>query len=236
MQSKILTMADVFKKAKKENVSVKEVKNRFNDIYTQTINGWKITYLSLIAFLLSFQIQATPTEDLLNLLSLYGTQQVYVLPAFNNYYQDINEGGGYSYLGQLSLVDDVAFFLPANVMQVDTSDYEFEWSINSVLLTNRANPQIYNFEALKCDGVVEMNLRITDKVSRAVFERTQWAYLGYNYIADCDCDDCPSFLDVFYEFYPDVSDYYFQVEYSDFDYNEDNFFDTQDILVLLTTF
>ena len=204
-------MADVFKKAKKENVSVKEVKKRFNDIYTQTINGWKITYLSLIAFLLSFQIQATPTEDLLNLLSLYGTQQVYVLPAFNNYY-------------------------PANVMQVDTSDYEFEWSINSVLLTNRANPQIYNFEALKCDGVVEMNLRITDKVSRAVFERTQWAYLGYNYIADCDCDDCPSFLDVFYEFYPDVSDYYFQVEYSDFDYNEDNFFDTQDILVLLTTF
>jgi len=176
---------------------------------------------------------AQNSNDLLNLLGLYGTQQEDILPAFNNYYQDIAEGAGYSYLGQLSLIDGVAFFGSANTLQVDTVGWEFEWRINDVLLTTRANPQIYSFSELQCDGVVQLSLKITDALSGASFERTQWAYLGYNYISDCVCPECPVFFEVFYEFYPDVEPYYFQVEYSVYDYNGDNQFNAQDLLTLL---
>ena len=193
----------------------------------------KITLLLMSAYINTY---CTDITDLLNLLSLYGTQQEDITPAFNNYYQDISEGGGYSYLGQLSLVNGVAFFLSPNIVQVDTSSYEFEWLINGVNLTSRANPQIYSFSELQCDGVVLMSLSITDKLSRATFERTQWAYLGYNYILDCDCIECPSLFDVFYDFYPDVEPYFYQSAFSVYDYNNDNLFSTVDFIGLLGEF
>lgn len=189
--------------------------------------------ITLTVLIISFKAFSTDTNDLLNFLALFGTHQDYVLPAFNNYYQDISEGGGYSYLGQLSLVNGVAFFGSSQELIVDTTKWEFEWRINDQLLTTRASPQIYNFQELDCDGVVLMKLTIHDKVSKAAFDREEYAYLGFNYIEDCDCSSCPSPIDVFYTFYPEVSDYYFQTVYSAYDYNLDNYFDTNDVLVFL---
>tara|TARA_R110000751_G_scaffold279536_1_gene381989 strand:- start:188 stop:784 length:597 start_codon:yes stop_codon:yes gene_type:complete len=187
----------------------------------------------LIGLTLSLSAFSTDTDDLLKFLSLFGTNQDYILPAFNNYYQDINEGGGYSYLGQLSLVNGVPFLSPDQQVISDTTKWEFEWRINDELLTTRASPQIYNFEELICDGVVLMKLTIRDRVSNASFEREEYAYLGFNYINDCDCLDCPSQIDVFYTFYPKVSNYFYQTAFSEYDYNQDNYFDTNDALVFL---
>lgn len=195
----------------------------------------KITTL-LFSAIISVNAFSADITDLLNFLGLYGTQQEDVVPAFNNYYQDIAEGVGYSYLGQLSLVNGLPFFTSPNVMQVDTAYWEFEWRINDVLLTTRANPQIYSFSELQCDGVIEISLTITDKLSRATFERKQWAYLGYNYIDDCDCPECPLFFEVFYDFYPDVQPYFYQSAYSVYDYNNDNMFNCIDLLTLLGSF
>tara|TARA_R110000751_G_scaffold11508_1_gene40461 strand:- start:3558 stop:4154 length:597 start_codon:yes stop_codon:yes gene_type:complete len=194
----------------------------------------RLIITTLTALIISFKAFSTDTADLLNFLALFGTHQDYVLPAFNNYYQDISEGGGYSYLGQLSLVNDTAFFTPDQQLIADTTKWKFEWRINDELLTNRASPQIYSFQELICDGVVSMKLTIIDRVSSASFEREEYAYLGFNYIADCDCPACPSQIDVFYTFYPEVSDYFFQNSFSEFDYNQDNYFDTSDALVFLT--
>jgi hypothetical protein len=174
-------------------------------------------------------------NDLLSFLALYGTTIPDILPAFNNYYQDISGGG--SNLGNLTLLNGSAFLAPGNVVLQDTTNYKFDWYINGVLQCSEANPKLWDLDDnLECDGVVELKLRVTDNVYGTVFERTQWAYIDYNYINSCNCPECPPIVSVFYTFYPDVDSYYYIVDCATWDLNCDNEISSSDLLIFLSNF
>jgi len=170
-------------------------------------------------------------QDILDFLGVYGTTTPDVLPAFNNYYQDITGGG--SNLGNLSLVNEELFVTNTGVVVTDTLGYTFNWYINDVLQCSEANPKLWDLDNnLECDGVVELTLEIITP-SEAIYSRTQWAFLGYNYIDDCDCPECPSFFEVFYTFYPDVEPYHYQVECAKWDLDCNQIVNSNDLLILL---
>lgn len=173
-------------------------------------------------------------QDILEFLVVYGTATPDVLPAFNNYYQDITGGG--SNLGNLSLADEELFVSNEGVVVTDTIGYMFNWYINNVLQCSEANPKLWDLDDnLECDGVVELTLEIITP-SEAIYSRTQWAFLGYNYIDDCDCSECPSFFEVFYTFYPDVEPYHYQVSPAKWDLNGDQTINSMDLILLLENY
>lgn len=174
------------------------------------------------------------TQDILEFLVVYGTTTPDVLPAFNNYYQDITGGG--SNLGNLSLVDGGLFVSNEGVVITDTIGYTFNWYINDVLQCSEADPKLWDLDNnLECDGVVELTLEVITP-SKAIYSRTQWAFLQYNYIENCDCPECPGLFEVFYTFYPDVDPYYYQVSPAKWDLNADQAINTADFLLLLENY
>ena len=173
-------------------------------------------------------------SDVLEFLGMYGITIPDVTPAFNNYYQDIT--GGASNLGQLSLSNGELFVTNTGVLITDTTGYTFDWYINDVLQCTEADPKLWDLDDnLSCDGVVEMRLDITTPQG-AKYSRTQWAYIDYNYIDNCDCLNCPSLFEVFYTFYPDVPSYFYQVECAEFDFNCNQTIDSSDLLTILANF
>ncbi len=174
------------------------------------------------------------TLDVLDFLSAYGITTPDVLPAFNNYYQDITGGG--SNLGHISLVNGELFIANTGDVVTDTLGYTFNWYINDVLQCSQANPKLYDLDNnLECDGVVELTLEVTTP-SEAVYSRTQWSFLGYNYIDNCDCPECPNLFEVFYTFYPNVNSYYYQVSPAKWDLNADQAVNTADLLLLIENY
>ena len=174
------------------------------------------------------------TLDVLDFLSAYGVTTPDVLPAFNNYYQDIT--GGASNLGHISLVNGELFIANTGDVVTDTLGYTFDWYINDVLQCSEANPKLYDLDDnLECDGVVELTLEITTP-SEAVYSRTQWSFLDYNYIDNCDCPECPDLFEVFYTFYPNVNSYYYQVSPAKWDLNVDQVVNTADLLLLIENY
>ena len=170
-------------------------------------------------------------QDILDFLGVYGVTTPDVLPAFNNYYQDIT--GGASNLGHLSLVDGELFVANTGAVVTDTLGYTFNWYVNDVLQCSEANPKLWDLDDnLECDGVVELTLEVITP-SEAVYSRTQWAFLGYNYIDDCDCPECPGLFEVFYTFYPDVEPYHYQVSPAKWDLNADQAVNSADLLLVL---
>ena len=170
-------------------------------------------------------------QDILDFLAVYGNKTEDVLPAFNNYYQDIT--GGASNLGQLSLVDGGLFVTNTGVVVTDTLGYTFNWYINDVLQCSEVSPKLWDLDDnLECDGVVELTLEVITP-SEAIYSRTQWAFLAYNYIGDCDCPECPGLFEVFYTFYPDVEPYHYQVSSAKWDLNADQTVNSADFLLLL---
>ena len=170
-------------------------------------------------------------QDILDFLAVYGDNTEDVLPAFNNYYQDIT--GGASNLGQLSLVDGELFVTNTGVVVTDTLGYTFNWYINDVLQCSEVSPRLWDLDDnLECDGVVEVTVEIITP-SKAVYSRTEWAFLAYNYIDGCDCIGCPNFFEVFYTFYPDVEPYHYQVSPAKWDLNADQAVNSIDLLLLL---
>jgi len=170
-------------------------------------------------------------EDVLDFLEVYGTTTPDVLPAFNNYYQDIGEGG--SNLGQLSLVNEELFINNLGELIVDTSNYTFNWYINNTLQCSETNPKLWDLNNnLQCDGVVNLTLEIVTP-SEAIYSRDQWAFLDYNEISNCNCAECPSLFEVFYTFYPDVEPYHYQISPAKWDLNSDQIINSNDLLILL---
>lgn len=171
-------------------------------------------------------------QELLDFLSVYGTATPDITPAFNNYYQDIGVGG--STLGQLSQVDGALFISNQGTLINDTLNYSFEWYINGVLQCIEANPKLWDLDDnLICDGVVELTLVIKNLQRGSIFERTQWAYLGYNYIDNCQCASCPPQILVFYDFYPEVDPYHFMTSPDRWDFNANGLIDSSDLTTFL---
>ncbi len=172
--------------------------------------------------------------DVLQFLGMYGMTIPDVTPAFNNYHQDIGVGG--SRLGQLSKTNGTLFINNSGILLTDTAGYTFDWYINNVLQCSEANPRLWDLdETLVCDGVVELRLDITT-TQGAIYSRTQWAYIDYNYIENCNCIGCPLPFEVLYTFYPNVPGYFYQTKCANFDFNCNQIIDYSDLLTILANF
>lgn len=153
-----------------------------------------------------------------------------ITPAFNNYQQDVVGGG--SLFGNLTLVDGERMFSSAGQMQIDTTDYQFKWFVDDVFMTDLASPQVGDLEPEE-DGVVMVRLEITYLPKNLVFERSYWAYLGFNNVPDVVDPERPGQFDVFIDFYPDVEPYHY-ASMTQYDFNSDGVINASDLLELLT--
>lgn len=171
-------------------------------------------------------------DDLLVFLSVYGSCDDGVLPAFGNYFQDIGLGG--SRLGNLTRVGGEDMFSPSGVVLVDTLGYSFGWYVNDALAYSYADPKVS--DVFLCSGVFSLRLEVVTPMG-SVYEREQWAFLGGGDGAiTCPCDGCPFFFEVFYEFHPDVDAYFFRVDVSPWDFNGDGCVGMSDLLIFLSLF
>lgn len=182
--------------------------------------------------LLSNESTSYNANDLVEFLSHYGNCVQNITPAFNNYHQDIGLGG--SFLGHISQVDGTLFVGPSGNILIDTTDYKFNWYVNSQLVFTGVNPTVSN--VFTCSGVFRMKLEITTPI-KAVFEREEWAFLGSNTgIIDCPCNNCPNQFQVFYEFYPNVPPLFFMTSHPKWDLNRDGCINVGDLTIFLANY
>jgi hypothetical protein len=175
------------------------------------------------------------SSDLIQFLAHYGYETPDVLPAYNNYYQDINVGG--SYLGNLTLFNGEPV-IQSNLPQIDTLNLTFTWRLNDVIQCQEVNPRIWDLDDnLACDGVLVMSLNVKHEFYEWEFKRETLSYFGYNYIDDCICPECPPQFSVFYTFYPnDYEPYDYLIAHAKWDLNEDNIINIQDLIQFLANY
>jgi hypothetical protein len=163
-------------------------------------------------------------NDLLGLLGQYGTSTPSITPSFNNYYQDI--GGGLNPVDNLTIPEDTT--------------YTFSWYVNNSLIGEGDIILLDIYNSINCDEYFYVTLQV-ETAFGAVFERDMLCFYRFTSgleLPACECPegvDCSSPFNIFSQetFYPDVPDYFYQTQYATWDLNQDNFIDTQDILILL---
>ena len=179
---------------------------------------------------------AIKAQELLNFLAYFGSS-IYdgpeVVPAFNNYYQDIS--GGQSTLGNLTLLNGERMFMPGEV-DPDYSDFEFAWFIDDALVSTEPNPILEELNP-GYQGVMKMGLQITHLPSGVSYEREEFAYLGFNGQPSNPniTSEYPSQFGVFYTFYPDV-DAYSEFAYLLYDFDKDGSIGGKDLLLFLASY
>jgi len=171
-------------------------------------------------------------DDLLMFLSAYGKCDVDVVPAFGNYFQDIGVGG--SLMGNLTLIGGESMFSPSGDVLVDTMGYAFGWYVNDDLVYSYSNPKVSDI--FVCSGVFRLRLDV-DTPFGSLYSREQWAFLGSGTGAiTCPCDGCPFFFEVFYDFHPDVEEFHFRENSSEWDFTGDGCVGIDDLLIFLSLF
>lgn len=157
-----------------------------------------------------------------------------ILPAFNNYYQDIS--GGNSEIGNLTLVNGERLF-PAGQPHQNYPDFKWKWFVNGKLVSEKSNPTYADFrDNMECSGVMRLMLWVEHRPTGVIFEREQWAYIQYNDLGQmCNVVDAPPPFGVFYPFYPDV-DVYEEYAIMPWDLNGDKRVSTGDMVIFLQKF
>ena len=149
--------------------------------------------------------------ETLELLAQFGrniAQSPVVIPAFNNYFQDMN--GGLAKIGNLTLLNGAPMFDHDNQEAV-YPDFDFRWYADGVLKTETQNPIINEIKPDGYDGVFMVKLEITHKPTNTIYTREQWAFFDWNdepntlegTLADPPAGEMPARWGVFYDFHPE---------------------------------
>jgi hypothetical protein len=174
-------------------------------------------------------------NDLLDFLASYGrniNDCPIVWPAFNNYYQDINNGG--SRLGNLTLLNGERMFPPDDPDR-NHPDFEFMWYVDGYFRSDKGNPTLLDLKPDSCAGVVEIELVIIHKPTRSISSRKQWGYMQWLDLPSCDHPGNPGQFGVFYSFYAGYDTEprkYMKLEY---DYDNDGFIGVKDLMDFLAS-
>jgi hypothetical protein len=175
-------------------------------------------------------------SDLLMFLAFYGSEVhngPEILPAFNNYYQDIS--GGQSTLGNLTLINGERMFMPGEPDPV-YSDFNFEWWIDDILISTEHNPTLEDLNP-GYQGVMQIRLNVAHLPTGVNYEREEFAYLGFNGQPPNPniTSEYPSQFEVFYTFYPEV-DIYEEYAYFVYDFDDDGSVGSADLLTFLANY
>lgn len=164
-------------------------------------------------------LQFYTTADLLDFLSKYEQTSIDVTPAFVNYYQDI-------FPNSLAKLDNLT---------VPECDCSYSWFINGNLVYEGEDLPLDTVRSqIECEGVCRIRLEVIDNFLETKYSREEWAFLEFVEIENfCECDTCPNYWEVFYDFYPEVSPYYYVVEHPKYDFDNNNSLGVGDLLVLL---
>ena len=173
------------------------------------------------------------TADFLEFQSQFGRNIVnspVVLPAFANYFQDMN--GGLSILGNLTLLGGERMF-PVDEPNKTYPDFGFSWYVDGVFMTSTHNPIINELKPEGYDGVLSITLKVIHKPTNTIYERTQWAFLDWNDEPNTlEGGDRPMRWDVFYDFYPD-SESFGDLKW---DLDDDGVVSTTDLLTFIADY
>ena len=96
-----------------------------------------------------------------------------------------------------------------------TLDCSYKWYINDKLVSTDQNIVLNPLvNVLHCEGLLEF------------VDLTEW----------CECGGCPDYWDVFYEFYPPHDPYFYQTQHSRWDFDKNNFINSEDLLTFLSLY
>ena len=163
------------------------------------------------------------SKDLLDFLAVYGEKVPDITPAFMNYYQDISSAQTNSLFDNLT---------------EPTLDCSYKWYINDKLVSTDQNLVLNPLvNVLPCEGVVRVRLEVTDKRFGTVYQREEYGLLEFVDLTEwCECGGCPDYWDVFYEFYPPHDPYFYQTQHSRWDFDKNNFINSEDLLTFLSLY
>jgi hypothetical protein len=173
-------------------------------------------------FILTFVILQFSTADLLNFLPRYGETTPDVTPAFVNYYQDI-------FPNSLSKLDNLT---------EPSCDCTYKWFLDDQLVFEGEDLLLDTVVSqINCEGVFRLRLEVTDSFLGSKYSREEWAFLEFVEIENfCECESCPNYWEVFYDFYPPVPSYFYLTEDAEWDLNNDKIVNVNDLLILLADF
>jgi len=170
------------------------------------------------------------TNETLELLAQFGrniSQSPVVLPAFANYFQDMN--GGLSRIGNLTLLNGEPMFSHDNQDAV-YSDFDFKWYADGVFKTDTQNPIINEIKPDGYDGVFMVRLEINHKPTNTIYTREQWAFFDWNDEPNTlEGGDRPMRWEVFYQFHPE-GEQFGRLKY---DYDNNGLVSTIDLLAFI---
>lgn len=178
-------------------------------------------------------------SDVLEFLAAYRSPVLNVVPACNLYHQHI--GPGYSFVGNWTVVDNVWW---PQLSELQKEQYSFEWHVNEQHTSTLPNPRYIDLSP-GCTGVMTYRIRVTDNITKAVFENDVYAYQNWE---SFDFDPCECILINDFEACPDPSfiqnqpiipagsDYYQYLIDPGFDFDLDGRIGMGDLLHLLSRF
>jgi hypothetical protein len=166
------------------------------------------------------------SEDLLDFLSVYGENVTDITPAFMNYYQDISSSQSNSLYDNLT---------------EPNGNYSYRWFINEKLVSTDYNLVLNPLvNVLPCEGVMRVKLEVTDNRFKSVYVREEYGFLEFvdkdDFTEWCECGGCPDYWDVFYEFYPPRDPYFYQTKPARWDFDKNNFINSEDLLIFLSKY
>lgn len=164
--------------------------------------------------------------DVLDALASFSLQVPDCLPAFTNYYQDVQ--GGFDSFTVLTRIDGVKW---SDLTDTERNEWTLSWyKSGSTDPWFTGTPPPFNQLEWDCDGGFELTLRMTH-ITGAQFERTEPAWV-FNHLQDYpSCDEGISFFDAgSVIFVPDVEPYHYQVNRATADFYPDQQINTADLL------
>lgn len=200
--------------------------------HTNEITRHQVDSCLMVSSMKSNEDVCFDTVDLVSFFESWSETVPNITPSAFNWYNDA--GGMQNPVDNLSQVNGVYFH---SLQPYQLEDLEWTWYINGDSLYHGQEPTYEEFN-IGCRGVVRYGMRVRHKPTKSTFFREFFAFQGLSAdsIETCQCNGCPSFIDVqSIPFIPNVPAYTFMEDPGN-DFNQNRKVDAGDLLYILSNF